>query len=120
LDLKMPVRDGFSVLEWLNTQKYEKLVVVILTDSMEPAHIKRALDLGADRFQVKPKSAHERHAMMLALEEYLQMCFNDFPPDDGEPQPSPARVGAAKANKRPARSGPTFGALEGSVEASPA
>ena len=71
LDLKMPVKDGFAVLEWLRQQPCEELTVVVLTDSMHPEHIKRALDLGADLFQVKPKAHQERSAMILALEDYL-------------------------------------------------
>jgi len=71
LDLKMPLMDGFEVLEWLQTQPFTNLTVVVLTDSMQPEHIKRALDLGADLFQVKPRTNHDREAMILALEEYL-------------------------------------------------
>jgi CheY-like chemotaxis protein len=71
LDLKMPRKDGFEVLEWLKTQSFENLTVVVLTDSMQPEHIKRALDLGADLFQVKPIANHDREAMILALESYL-------------------------------------------------
>lgn len=71
LDLKMPFKDGFQVLQWLQTQDLHSLNVVVLTDSMNPEHLKRALDLGADHFQVKSKSTHDRQAMVLALEEYL-------------------------------------------------
>ncbi len=72
LDLKMPVKDGFEVLKWLHARRLkEPLAVVVLTSSMESADIKRALDLGADLFQVKPKSHHERQAMVVALEEYV-------------------------------------------------
>lgn len=71
LDLKMPLKDGFAVLEWLRTQAFQELLVVVLTDSMWPEHIKRALDLGADLFQVKPKGRPELEAMVLALEEHL-------------------------------------------------
>jgi CheY-like chemotaxis protein len=71
LDLKMPGKDGFEVLEWLGTQPLEKLNVVVLTDSMQPEHLQRALNLGADFFQVKPRSQNERHTMILALEERL-------------------------------------------------
>src|SRR5580700_10365315 len=53
LDLKMPFKDGFEVLEWLRTQNFDMLTVVVLTDSMDPEHLKRALDLGADFFHVK-------------------------------------------------------------------
>jgi CheY-like chemotaxis protein len=71
LDLKMPQMDGFEVLEWMRTQSFSGLTVVVLTDSMQADHIKRALDLGADLFQVKPRANPEREAMVLALEEFL-------------------------------------------------
>ena len=46
--------------------------VVVLTDSMRPEHLKRALDLGADLFQVKPRANPEREALALAaLEDHL-------------------------------------------------
>ena len=71
LDLKMPLMDGFEVLQWMRTQSLPGLTVVVLTDSMQTEHIKRALDLGADLFQVKPRANPEREAMALALEEYV-------------------------------------------------
>jgi CheY-like chemotaxis protein len=71
LDLRMPVKDGFDVLKWLRAQDLGRLTVVVLTDSMQPEHIRRALELGADLFQVKPRLHHERVAMVLALEQYL-------------------------------------------------
>ena len=71
LDLKMPQTDGFEVLEWLGTQSFEGLSVVVLTDSVQTDHIKRALDLGADLFQVKPTARHDREVMILAMEDYL-------------------------------------------------
>jgi CheY-like chemotaxis protein len=71
LDLKMPMKDGFEVLTWLRTQPFKQMTVVVLTDSMHAEHIKRALDLGADLFQVKPRMPHDLTAMILALEERL-------------------------------------------------
>lgn len=72
LDLNMPGRDGFEVLKWLRTHPVRNnLTVVVLTASMESEDIKRALDLGADLFQVKPRSQRDRHAMVMALEEHL-------------------------------------------------
>jgi CheY-like chemotaxis protein len=71
LDLKMPVKDGFEVLEWLRKQDFEHLTVVVLTESMNPDHIMRALNLGADLFQVKPRGFRERETMILALEQHL-------------------------------------------------
>lgn len=71
LDLKMPRKDGFEVLEWLSDQDLFPITIVVLTDSMEPQHIKKALDLGADLFEIKPHRIDERVAMMLALEDRL-------------------------------------------------
>jgi CheY-like chemotaxis protein len=71
LDLKMPVKDGFEVLKWLGTRRVRQLLTVVLTSSMESEDIKRALDLGADLFQVKPRSHRDRQTMVLALEEYV-------------------------------------------------
>jgi DNA-binding NarL/FixJ family response regulator len=55
-----------------------KLTVVVLTDSMQPEHIKRALDLGADLFQVKPNSHADRKAMVQALEDYMNKRRSTF------------------------------------------
>jgi CheY-like chemotaxis protein len=83
LDLKMPLKDGFEVLEWLSFQPFKTdLTVVVLTDSMHPGHIKRALDLGADLFQVKPRASSDRAAMIFALEDYLRQS-STFTPSMG-------------------------------------
>jgi CheY-like chemotaxis protein len=71
LDLHMPGMDGFQVLEWLNTQPLGKLTTVVLTDSIKTEHLKKALDLGADFFQVKPRSSHELKAIIHGLEKHL-------------------------------------------------
>jgi CheY-like chemotaxis protein len=86
LDLKMPVKDGFDVLEWLKEQPCQGLTVVVLTDSMQTEHIKRALDLGADLFQVKPRASQDRTAMILALEEYVLRASAATPPHNSNRQ----------------------------------
>jgi len=52
LDLTMPKKDGFEVLEWLGTQPLEKLSVVVLTDSMKPS-ISSARWIGGRLFPVE-------------------------------------------------------------------
>jgi len=71
LDLKMPQLDGFEVLEWMRSQSFPGMMTVVLTDSMQAEHLKRALDLGADLYQVKPRGTAERASMALALEEFI-------------------------------------------------
>jgi CheY-like chemotaxis protein len=55
LDLKMPRVSGFDVLSWLRSDNSLKQVpVVVLTSSNHDADIKRAYDLGAKSYLVKP------------------------------------------------------------------
>ncbi|MDB6020065.1 MAG: putative response regulator, CheY [Pedosphaera sp.] len=58
LDLKMPVMDGFQVLDWLNnrTQLGSKLVIV-LTGIHDLKEVDRAYKKGAHSFLVKPCNA---------------------------------------------------------------
>ena len=94
LDLIMPKMDGFAVLEWLRANRAARMSVVVLTDSMNPRHIKRALDLGADLFQVKPRNHRDRQSMVLAIEEHLVTSAD-----------IPARHRAGKTRRRAAREG---------------
>ena len=55
LDLKMPRKNGFETLEWLRQQPgLKRIVVVVMSSSSELADIKRAYDLGANSYLVKP------------------------------------------------------------------
>jgi CheY-like chemotaxis protein len=55
LDLKMPKRDGFEVLQWLREQNVLKPApVLILTASDRDDDIQRAKDLGAGSYYAKP------------------------------------------------------------------
>jgi CheY-like chemotaxis protein len=55
LDLKMPRKNGFEVLEWIREQPgLRRLRVVVLTTSDAPDDIDRAYELGANAFMVKP------------------------------------------------------------------
>jgi CheY-like chemotaxis protein len=55
LDLKLPRRSGFEVLEWVRRQPgLRRLPVVVLTGSDEAADVDRAADLGANSYLVKP------------------------------------------------------------------
>jgi len=55
LDLNMPRKNGFEVLEWIRQQPaLNQLCVCILSASSQPADIARAYDLGANAYLVKP------------------------------------------------------------------
>ena len=67
LDLKLPFVDGFEVLAWLRTQPcLVTLPVVILTSSSEERDRRRAAELGANGYLVKPPDeAMMREVMQL-------------------------------------------------------
>jgi CheY-like chemotaxis protein len=71
LDLKMPRRSGFEVLDWLREQpELKRLVVVVLTSSMAQADVNRAFDLGANSYMVKPSEFRELTEMLSRLDSY--------------------------------------------------
>src|SRR5438105_3715160 len=54
LDLNLPKKNGFQVLEWIRAQPdLRHLPVFILTSSMRMGDVEKALDLGATSFFVK-------------------------------------------------------------------
>ena len=68
LDLKMPRKSGFDVLEWLKkSDKLAHLPVVVLSSSDDPRDLKRASQLGAAKYFKKSASCEE-------LIEYLKSC----------------------------------------------
>ena len=58
LDLKMPIMNGFDVLEWLRGQPFgAQMPVVILSGSEHQNDRERAAQLGATDYLVKPITA---------------------------------------------------------------
>src|ERR1051325_2408166 len=57
LDLKLPFVDGFEVLTWLRQEKKLSLPVAILSSSPEEVDMRRARDLGASCYLLKPPDA---------------------------------------------------------------
>lgn len=61
LDLKMPLRNGFDVLNWLGSadEFARNLPVVVLTSSDQMQDFERARQLGARAYMTKPPSPEE-------------------------------------------------------------
>jgi CheY-like chemotaxis protein len=72
LDLKMPRKNGFEVLRWLQSQPFEDMVVVVLSASDHPRDVQTALDLGAQQYMVKESSAEKRGEMIKLLDQYIK------------------------------------------------
>lgn len=75
LDLKLPYRDGFEVLEWIRTQpRLADVLVVMLTGSGEARDRQRALALGARAYLVKPATVDDMKRIVAMLEEPSRGC----------------------------------------------
>lgn len=71
LDLKMPRRSGFEVLEWVRQHPtLNKIRVVVLTSSDEIKDVNRAYAMGANSFLVKPLDFRDFVEMSRAIKGY--------------------------------------------------
>jgi CheY-like chemotaxis protein len=84
LDLKMPRLNGFDVLDWLGHQPFlHRLPVVVFSGSAEPEDLRRAYELGASSYLIKPQDPEQFMYMVLTLKSYW-IDLNALPP----PQPA--------------------------------
>lgn len=68
LDLNLPARSGFEVLEWLRAQPaLADLPVVVFSSSGRPEDRERARTLGADDYQLKPAASLELVSLVRQL-----------------------------------------------------
>ena len=69
LDIKMPVKTGFDVLEWVRSQQqFQELQVIILSSSDEEEDVKRASQKGVTNYFVKSPQ----------LQDVMQFLRNGF------------------------------------------
>lgn len=60
VDLKMPKKNGFDVLQWVRSKPdLENLPVIVLSSSDDPRDVKRAYSLGATSYFVKSSTLQE-------------------------------------------------------------
>ena len=72
LDLKLPRRSGFEVLQWVRGLESECrcLPVVVFSSSSEPSDIKRSYEMGANSYLAKPNSTKDFMTMAAAFRDY--------------------------------------------------
>jgi CheY-like chemotaxis protein len=71
LDLKMPKRNGFEVLEWCKTQpELKNMLVVVLSGYQDLDSVNRAYALGAHSFLVKPCNVEDISNLMRSFKGY--------------------------------------------------
>jgi len=71
LDLRMPGKDGFEVLEWLQRHHFPRLKIAVLADSSGLAYRSEALTSGANWFFSKHASSNELGLAVKRLQDEL-------------------------------------------------
>jgi CheY-like chemotaxis protein len=71
LDLKMPGRDGFEVLEWIRSRgELGGLPVIVMTTSDVVKDVNRAYAAGANSFLVKPTEVENFMGLLRAMNAF--------------------------------------------------
>ncbi len=71
LDLKMPRMGGLEFLEWVEKNPQVRVIpTIVLTSSQLPQDVKRAYELKANTFMVKPSSPDEMIELARAIQSY--------------------------------------------------
>lgn len=84
LDVRMPRRDGFDVLEWLRRNDHARPSHVSMFTALNRCEdMEKALRLGADSYFVKPPSLSELVSMLKDLQEFQP---RKLAPRYGEPE----------------------------------
>jgi CheY-like chemotaxis protein len=72
LDLKMPRKTGHEVLEWLQTQSFDRLFKAVLSGSFLQEDVAKSMALGADAHYKKDALKEGLDDMLRALEKRLE------------------------------------------------
>jgi CheY-like chemotaxis protein len=68
LDLKMPLMDGFEVLQWLRDRpEFSALPVAVLSSSAVETDVQKATQLGAREYHVKPNDTGALNRLLQQL-----------------------------------------------------
>ena len=79
LDIKLPKRSGFEVLEWIRTRsELRRLPVMMLTSSRHSVDVNRAYDLGASAYFSKPETMKDLTALLGDLKS-IWIRWLEFP-----------------------------------------
>jgi CheY-like chemotaxis protein len=75
MDIKMPRKTGFEVLEWVkrDSKPLRRIPIVIVSSSDNPADINRAYELGANAYMVKPMDFRAVEHLFASITHYWGM-----------------------------------------------
>ena len=80
LDLKLPRRNGFEVLQWLRSRRdgIRRMPVIMLTSSRHTVDINRAYDSGVNSYLAKPENTEGLLQVANAIKTYW-LSLNEDP-----------------------------------------
>ena len=80
LDIKLPRRNGFEVLQWLRNRKdgLRRMPAIMLTSSKHTVDINRAYDSGVNSYLTKPESTEGLMLVANAIKSYW-LSVNEEP-----------------------------------------
>lgn len=71
LDIKLPRKSGFEVLQWMRAHPvFKRIPVVMLTSSAQPTDVRRAYDLGANGYLVKPMDIDHMIRLLSTIQQF--------------------------------------------------
>jgi CheY-like chemotaxis protein len=72
LDIKLPRRSGFEVLEWIRSQDstLKRVPIIMLTSSNHHVDVNKAYELGVNSYLVKPSNNSELEQLVSTFREY--------------------------------------------------
>lgn len=80
LDINLPLVSGLEVLTWVRSESaVAGLPIVMLSSSSQPADVKRAYQMGANAYLVKPSGLSKLLAMVQAIRDFW-LLQNQPPP----------------------------------------
>jgi CheY-like chemotaxis protein len=92
LDIKLPRKSGFDVLQWMRSHPvFRRVPVVMLTSSAQAHDVRRAYDAGANGYLVKPMDIEEMTRLLSAVQGFW-LSANINAVDAELPQIAPAHV----------------------------
>jgi len=76
MDIKMPRKSGFEVLEWVKRSErpLRRIPIVIVSSSDNPSDINRAYELGANAYMVKPMNFRAVEHLFESITHYWVEC----------------------------------------------
>ena len=74
LDLKMPRRSGFQVLEWMRAEPVIRSIpALVFSSSTNQSDVECAYEKGASGYMIKPASALERAEIATFIKQWLRV-----------------------------------------------